>query len=85
MLGPAANEDKEIGSGVLLEAGPLLTEPLVLGALLLGNLVDDNLVKRDWLLVKGSDVGRIRVRERVDRAERPERRVARPRALAVLV
>ena len=85
LLRPTADKDKEVGPRVLLEAGPLLAEPLVLGPLLLGDLVNDNLVERDWLLVERGNVGRIRVRKRVDRAERPERRVARPRALAVLV
>jgi hypothetical protein len=85
LLGPAPDKDKEVGLGVLLETGPLLAEALVLRPLLLGDLVNDNLVERDRLLVEGGNVGRIRVGERIDRAQRPERRIARPRALAVLV
>ena len=57
LLRPSSYEHKQIGVGVLLDVGPLLRLPLVLGSLCLGCGVNLDITQFHRLLVKGSNIG----------------------------
>ena len=85
LLGPTTDEHEQVGVGVLPDTCPLLRLALELGTLGLGVGVDLDLVDVDLLVVEGSNIRRVGVRERVNVTQSPERGITSPRTLSVLV
>ena len=85
LLGPTTDEHKQVSIWILPDTCPFLCLSLQLGPLCLSLLIDLDVSNSNRILIQGSNVRRIRVRQRVDVFKRPQSRVPRPTALSVLV